>query len=62
MTTKEKIKTLIDELPEEKLQVIELLLQPLLVARKNPIPTGNLGLKEPFNRVDLYDEIVAHRY
>jgi len=62
MTTKEKIKTLIDELPEEKLQVIELLLRQILVARQNTLPTGKLGLKEPFNRVDLYDEIMAHRY
>jgi hypothetical protein len=63
MITKEQLKSLIDQLPEDKVPFIENFINSLLLKneRVKP-PTGKLGLKEPFNRGDLYDEILADRY
>lgn len=62
MTTKEKLKNLIDQLPEEKLNLIEPFLRILSKENKPVLPKGNLGLKESFNRASLYEEILANRY
>ena len=62
MTTKEKLKNLIDRLPEERINLIEPFLKNLLTGNKQDIPTGNLGLKKPFNRENLYDDILTNRY
>ncbi len=62
MTTKEKIKYLIDQLPDQEIDVIEPLLASLLKRKKRPLPTAKLGLKKSFDRKNLYDEFLADRY
>ena len=62
MTNREKLKNLIDQLPEERINLIEPFLKNLLNANKQDIPTGNLGLKKPFNRENLHDNILTNRY
>ncbi|MCD4663919.1 MAG: hypothetical protein K8R68_01535 [Bacteroidales bacterium] len=62
MTNREKLKNLIDQLPEERINLIEPFLMNFVNGNKQDIPTGNLGLKKPFNRESLYDHILANRY
>lgn len=58
MTKKEELKNLIENLPDEKIAILELFLNNLLKEINKP-PKGNLGLKKPFNRATLYDEFLA---
>jgi len=60
--TREKIKALIDQLPDENLSDIERFLQQLLAMKKNILPKGKLGIIKPFNRTEIYDELLANRY
>ena len=62
MTTKERIKQHIDQLPEDKLKLIETLIAQLAADSQKAFPTGKLGLKEPFNRGAIYDDYLANRY
>lgn len=62
MTTKEKIKHLIDQLPDQDIDFIEPLLVTFLQRNKRPLPMANLGLKKSFDRKNLYDEFLADRY
>ena len=62
MITKEKLKVLIDQLPEDKVPLIENFINSLLFQKTIEPPKGDLGIKKPFNRSDLYDEILADRY
>ncbi len=62
MTRKEKLKNMIDQLPDEKINLIEPLVQGLLQKKKVPFPKGKLGIKRPFKRENLYDDILANRY
>ena len=62
MKTKEQLKGLIDQLPEDKVPLIENFINSLLFQKTIEPPKGDLGIKKPFSRGDLYDEIVADRY
>jgi len=62
MVTKEQIKNLVDQIPEEKLEFVEPILRNLLAKPKMAMPKGNLGLKEQINRETIYDDVLAHRY
>ncbi|NIA31005.1 MAG: hypothetical protein GWP06_13965 [Actinobacteria bacterium] len=62
MTKKEKLKNIIDQLPEDKINLIEPLLNDLLQKKREPFPKGKLGIKKLLNREILYDEIMADRY
>ena len=62
MTTKEKLKELIDQIPEKKVNIIEPFLNNLLKDNILFPPCGNLGLKKTFEREDLYDDILVDRY
>ena len=59
MTTRERIKNIIDQLPDQELDIIEPILLNLLDKKKLILPKGNLGLKETFDRKELYDEFLA---
>lgn len=62
MTKKEQLKNLIEDLPDDKIRIIEVFLNNLV--KENPIkpPKGNLGLKKPFSRADFYDELLVDRH
>ncbi len=62
MTRKEKLKNMIDQLPDEKINLIEPLVKGLLQKKRIPFPKGKLGIKKQFSRETLYDEIMADRY
>lgn len=62
MITKEQLKGLIDQLPEDKVPLIEKFIHNLIFEATTKPPTGKLGFKKSFNRSDLYDEILADRY
>lgn len=61
MSQKEKFKHLIDQLPDERITLIETMLKPLLQAEEPMPPTGKLELKGPFDRETLYEDILADR-
>ena len=59
MSTKELIKELIDQIPDEKNESIESLLRGLLVKSPIELPKANLGLKEQINRESIYDDVIV---
>ena len=62
MTTKERLKVFIEQLPQEQAAIIEKMLKGALRDGKPKPPAGKLGLKKDFDRKSLYDEILAGRY
>lgn len=62
MTTKDKLKQYIDQLPDDKLPYVEKMIETILAQRNQLLPKGKLGLKEPFHRGAIYEDILAHRH
>ena len=61
MTAKEELKVLVDRLPEERLQWIVSWLRSMVQGGKHIPPKGNLGLRKPFDRAELYGDVLADR-
>lgn len=60
MSLKKKIIQAIDSLSEEQQQALLRWIQALRKDRIKP-PTGKLGLKKPFRREELYEDVISHR-
>lgn len=54
MTAKDKIKILIDQMPDKEFDLIEPFLINMLGLQKKSIPKGNLGLKRDLERTELH--------
>ena len=61
MTVKEELKTLVDQLPETKAKLVATWVRSVLQERRHKPPKGRLGLKRPFDREELYDDVLADR-
>jgi hypothetical protein len=61
MTAKEELKVLVDRLPEERVQWIVPWVRSMVQGGKHTPPKGNLGLKKPFDRMELYSDVLADR-
>ncbi len=57
MNEKEKLKKMIDDLPDDQLQFIDQVLKTLLNQKNILPPKGDLGLKKTLNREEIYDDI-----
>ncbi|MDW7680971.1 MAG: hypothetical protein SCK70_10425 [bacterium] len=62
MTAKERLKKMIDDLPDDQLKFIDQVLKNLLNQKNILPPKGDLGLKKTLNREDIYDDILADRH
>jgi len=62
MTHKEKLKNLLEHVPDEKAPLIETFLRNLLGVKELKPPKGRLGLKKPFDRKAFYDDTLVDRY
>ncbi|MDZ7290985.1 MAG: hypothetical protein ONB44_12410 [candidate division KSB1 bacterium] len=62
MTTKDRLRIVIDQLPKEQVALLEKMLKGVLNDGRPKPPTGKLGLKKNFDRKHLYDELLADRY
>ena len=57
---KERIIQVVDGLSEEQQEKLLQWIQALRKERIKP-PTGKLGLKRPFRREELYEDVLPHR-
>ena len=62
MTHKEQLKNLVEQIPDEKVPLIEAFLRNLLGEKEIRPPKGKLGLKKPFDRKAFYDNALVDRY
>ena len=62
MTHKEQLKNLVEQIPDEKVPLIEAFLRNLLGEKEIRPPKGKLGLKKPFDRKAFYDDALVDRY
>ncbi len=62
MTTRDKLKHMIDETPDDILDKVGPLITGMLKGNKNTLPKIKLGIYKPVNRNDLYDDVMADRY
>lgn len=61
MTGKEELKVLVDRLPEERAKWMVPWVKSMVQKGRRRPPTGRLGLKRPFDRKELYDDVLADR-
>ncbi len=62
MTQKQKIKKMVEQLPDEKAALVEKMIETILTSPTNEPPSVELGLKKEFHRGEFYDELMADRH